>query len=1321
MSNIRVRLKSRQAIRTKLRPQQGVKVDNQKLYLYDPSLIDDEVELAKDWAIKTDGLVEEEDYSSKAWAIGGTGTETNNSKYYASQAATSASNAYASETNAAASASTATTQAGIATTQAGIATTKAGEAATSASTATTQAGIATTQAGVATTKAGEASTSATNAYNSASQASTSATNAYNSAGQAATSATSASNSADQSKQWAIGVPTEPTDGSAKYWAGQAQSAVESIGDATLTIQKNGSNLGTFTANATVDKTIDIPIPTTASDVSALPDSTKYGAGLSLTINSTNYVMTAQLKDQDGNNLGTAQTIDLPLESVVVSGSYDSVNKKIVLTLQNGTTIDIPVGDLISGLQTEITENNKLDADLVDDSTSTNKFVTASDITTWNGKQDTLVSGTNIKTINNVSVLGSGDITVGVGYGTSSTAAATVQKEVSIPSITTLNVGQIIAVQPTATSTVANSTLKLNNFDAYPMRYNNAAITTSTDSIVWNASFPSQFVFDGDYWVFLGHGVDTNTTYTINYSVDQGFYRAGVGSYAITRYSLVLQKPDGSWEKTTATNASHSTGTSKSVNTNGFILNQIRYYGATNVVANGARAASNTMYQKSSSVDMRYSTNCGATTTWVLGEYIYLVGTIGADGLFYLDTTQWWTNALPTTNDGKLYIRLGFVLSDYGYQISFFDDRPVFYHNGVKLCEYKVADNKQDIISDLATIRSNATAGKSASDTIATYGNIVTHNVSEFATSAQGALADSALQSGDNVSELVNDSGYITGITSSDVTTALGYTPYDSTNPSGYITSSALAPYVLASSLATVATSGEYDDLINKPTIPAAQIQSDWTQADNTKLDYIKNKPTLAAVATSGDYDDLINKPTIPTDTSDLTNGAGFITGITSSDVTTALGYTPYNSTNPNGYITSSALSGYATETWVGNQGYITGITSSDVTTALGYTPYNSSNPAGYTSNVGTVTSVNNTSPDGSGNVSLTIPTVNNSTITLTQGGVTKGSFTLNQSSGATIDFDASSGAPSFATITGQPTDNANLATALNAKYDASNPSGYQANVIETVKVNGTALTPVSKAVDVTVPTKTSDLTNDDGFITGITSSDVSTALGYTPADDSGVVHNTGDENVGGVKTFTNMPWSLSNAESTDAGGYAIQNIAADTTTAPSAQIYNYLRYRDANNAILGDVDFIRGTDGSQTTRIMARSAISGSEVSAYFGVVSGADGAGSVNGSRTVLRSIGNLIMPSTSAYSTVTVKSSGSSYTAPDTGYVFVSLSRSAASWALGISANNILAKGTANTNNNTNSVTAWLPLKKGDSYTVTYSGQDSISIRFISAVLEE
>lgn len=54
-----------------------------------------------------------------------------------------------------------------------------------------------------------------------------------------------------------------------------------------------------------------------------------------------------------------------------------------------------------------------------------------------------------------------------------------------------------------------------------------------------------------------------------------------------------------------------------------------------------------------------------------------------------------------------------------------------------------------------------------------------------------------------------------------------------------------------------------------------------------------------------DGSDLAKKTDIPEKTSDLTNDSGFITGISSSDVTTALGFTPYNSTNPSGYQTAS--------------------------------------------------------------------------------------------------------------------------------------------------------------------------------------------------------------------------------------------------------------------------------------------------------------------------------------------------------------------------------------------------------------------------------
>ena len=151
-------------------------------------------------------------------------------------------------------------------------------------------------------------------------------------------------------------------------------------DGKLTIKRNNTKVGEFTANQATDSEVNITVPTTANDVNALPNTTKYAASLSLSINQTTYVVTAQLKDQNGNNLGTAGTIDLPLESVVVSGTYDSVNKEIVLTLQDGSTIDIPVADLVAGLQSEITSTNKLDADLVDDSTSAHKFVTSAEKT-----------------------------------------------------------------------------------------------------------------------------------------------------------------------------------------------------------------------------------------------------------------------------------------------------------------------------------------------------------------------------------------------------------------------------------------------------------------------------------------------------------------------------------------------------------------------------------------------------------------------------------------------------------------------------------------------------------------------------------------------------------------------------------------------------------------------------------------------------------------------------------------------------------------------------------------------------------------------------
>lgn len=148
-------------------------------------------------------------------------------------------------------------------------------------------------------------------------------------------------------------------------------------------------------------------------------------------------------------------------------------------------------------------------------------------------------------------------------------------------------------------------------------------------------------------------------------------------------------------------------------------------------------------------------------------------------------------------------------------------------------------------------------------------------------------------------------------------------------------------------LATVATTGSYNDLTNKPTIPSAQIQSDWNQTNSLAVDYIKNKPTIPTLPSnivntvngnSGDITGIATTADIPTKTSDLTNdGAdGTSTYVEASDLATVATTGDYDDltnkptiptvptnisafTNDSGYITDSALSGYATETYVNSQ------------------------------------------------------------------------------------------------------------------------------------------------------------------------------------------------------------------------------------------------------------------------------------------------------------------------------------------------------------------------------------------------------------------
>lgn len=227
-------------------------------------------------------------------------------------------------------------------------------------------------------------------------------------------------------------------------------------------------------------------------------------------------------------------------SLGTATALNDLNSRVTTLTSDVDEIELGAASALNDLDKRITETNSSITELgglIDEIDE----VTASSLNDLNGRiinieddvetiwdiEDSLSNITNVITNNTINGSSLNDGT-SYWYGTSTTAAATVQKEVSIPSIKTLNSGQVIIVKPTTTSTVANSTLKLNNFDAYPMRYNNAAITESTNSIVWSASYPSWWLFDGSYWVFAGHGVDTDTNTTYS-TISQAEIEAGTGT------------------------------------------------------------------------------------------------------------------------------------------------------------------------------------------------------------------------------------------------------------------------------------------------------------------------------------------------------------------------------------------------------------------------------------------------------------------------------------------------------------------------------------------------------------------------------------------------------------------------------------------------------------------------------------------------------------------------------------------------------------------------------------------------------------------------
>ena len=128
------------------------------------------------------------------------------------------------------------------------------------------------------------------------------------------------------------------------------------------------------------------------------------------------------------------------------------------------------------------------------------------------------------------------------------------------------------------------------------------------------------------------------------------------------------------DKLTGFVTSYSTGTTKTKNTATFKINAPMYYYTSNAEkASGSYTGDNSLAYQIATVDFRYSSNCGTTLT--ANKPVYLVGI--PNGTTYTLADTWWTQTLPSSADGKIYIYLGIAYDTY--RIAWQVNHPIYWY------------------------------------------------------------------------------------------------------------------------------------------------------------------------------------------------------------------------------------------------------------------------------------------------------------------------------------------------------------------------------------------------------------------------------------------------------------------------------------------------------------------------------------------------------------------------------------------------------------------------------------------------------------------
>ena len=274
----------------------------------------------------------------------------------------------------------------------------------------------------------------------------------------------------------------------------------------------------------------------------------------------------------------------------------------------------------------------------------------------------------------------------IPFGIVDSSSTSTKFTATVPGITELRDGVCVLLRNGVVTSAADFTLNINGLGA-KKAYSNMSSSATAESTIFNVNYSMLFVYDstratGGGWIcYRGYNSNDNT---IGYQI-----RSNSGSLPLTaktyRYRILFTSADGShWvpsNTSTSTNATASRAVNQTpINPFGPIV----YYSTTTAVNAEAVPGASYLWQQYN-ITLGYSFNrTGAALTLTNNKPVYIKAAPQTDGSAIIDEDTPYVEALPTTEDGKIYIFLGIASGATTVELRI--EHPVYIYkdNAIKL-------------------------------------------------------------------------------------------------------------------------------------------------------------------------------------------------------------------------------------------------------------------------------------------------------------------------------------------------------------------------------------------------------------------------------------------------------------------------------------------------------------------------------------------------------------------------------------------------------------------------------------------------------------